>query len=210
VIFQCSVRAIGLRLPLSILDCLQFFLVGFLLVDIYLNDWIAADPGGGATAARLAANPAAPARVPARYAWDLVFPFLLAAIAWAYHDVRLQALLPPLLFGLLVAVFRGCYVRKLLTASGVTVIGGMCYTIYLIHVQIIAVAGRITSDIAITNLFWANLLARSAVIGGFVVAASAVFFVLIEKPCMHRDWPQRLWRWLRSNTPRPASFIIRG
>ncbi len=39
-----------------------------------------------------------------------------------------------------------------------------------------------------------------------LLAASVAYFALIERPCMSRDWPQRLWRALLSRAQRPSHY----
>jgi peptidoglycan/LPS O-acetylase OafA/YrhL len=73
----------------------------------------------------------------------------------------------------------------------------MCYSIYLTH------------SLVLQGLYW--LYAKAPHLGGAdehmvialiwmppcLVAFGAVYFVLIERPCMDRNWPEKLMRFVR-------------
>ena len=167
------------RLSLSILNFLQYFLMGFLLADVYLCDWNEA--------------PVYHRR------WDVVsfagWPLLLLLFEWP----RATAIvLPFLLFWLYYAGFRGVYFRYLLTRPLLTVTGGMCYTIYLIHFQVISFVGRLFPPVRVSSRFFINYLFLLPAFLVIIGSASVVYFVCVEKPCMRRDWPQRLREKLQS------------
>jgi peptidoglycan/LPS O-acetylase OafA/YrhL len=174
---------------LSILRFLQFFLTGFLLADFYLCDW------HGRVVSR-------------NFAWDIVcalgWTFLvslwlmpeLAPLPARYlqGDSFVAALLfPPLTLLVYIAAFRGRISNWIFTRPAITIIGGMCYTIYLLHNTLISAAVDLTRDIAPTGSFEANFLVQCLIVVPVVLALCAVYFLLIEKPCMQRDWPKRLY-----------------
>ena len=101
---------------------------------------------------------------------------------------------------LIAASYQAVRFKRVLTLSWVTVIGGMCYSIYLIHLPLIALIAPLTTRIEIGTQAWPNLLLQMALIAPPVVACCAVFFACVERPCMQRDWPARLRAWvLRRN-----------
>lgn len=169
-------------LRLSVLGQLQFFLVGFLLADIYLTEWQSAPRGDGW--------------------WDLVslagWPLLI--VAWE-HEALARWVFPPLVLALYAAAFRGRWSRQLFANPWITTIGGMCYTIYLLHYQIISFVGRRTVGIRLTSTFSLELLWQFLLITPVVLAVCATYFALIEKPCMRSDWPRRLVARARTWTP---------
>jgi peptidoglycan/LPS O-acetylase OafA/YrhL len=152
---------------------LQYFLAGFLLADIYLVDW---------------------RESPSRStAFDLLGISALAATAFVcVNALHVRFLLPFLLLAIAIACFRGRALGALCRAPAITAIGGMCYSIYLIHYQVISTVMRATRGLAIGPGYFATLLLQIVVVGSAVVAASAVLFLLVEKPCMRRDWPARM------------------
>ena len=161
------------RIRLTVLNHIQFFLVGFLLADVYLSDWKAA--------------PARSAR------WDLVtlagWPTLLLALQ---SNAGERVVFPLLIFVLYCAAFRGVWSSRLFSNRWITTIGGMCYTIYLLHYPLISFVGRHTADYRITDRFGGELAWQFLLVTPVVLLVCTVFFALIERPCMQRDWPQRL------------------
>ena len=176
------------RLERSILNYLQFFLFGFLLADVFLVEW------GGAPA-------------PSRE-WDLVslvgWPLLF--LLWT-NAAASRWLFAPLAFLLYCAAFRGALSRRLFGNPWITTIGGMCYTIYLLHYQVISFVGRHTLHWRMASGFDAEFLWQALLILPIVLGVSAVYFALIERPCMRPDWPQRLVAKIHppAIAPRPAA-----
>ena len=68
----------------------------------------------------------------------------------------------------------------------------MCYTIYLFHNQVLGLLIRATKGFAFTNDYTMNILAQLVIITPPLLGATGVYFLLIEKPCMRKDWPARL------------------
>lgn len=170
--------------PLSVVGFLQFFLCGFLIADLYVTDW-----------------KGKPSR---SYSWDLVslcgWPLL--AMLWMQPVVN-PAIFIALAFLLSCAAFRGTITSRVLGTPAVATIGGMCYTIYLLHFPLISIIGRHTLGIGSHSAQWVHLLIQTAIIVPPVLLICGVYFALIERPCMERDWPQKLWAWMLRR-PRPA------
>ncbi len=159
--------------PLSVIGFLQFFLTGFLLADVYVTDW-----------------KSAPART---RTWDLVtlagWPVLVTL--WMRESPNPVAFIT-LAFLLFCAAFRGSLTSRALGTPAIATIGGMCYTIYLLHFPLISIIGRHTLAIGSARAQWVHLLLQTAIIVPPVLVVCLVYFSLIERPCMERDWPQRL------------------
>jgi len=119
-----------MRWQLSIGFYIQFFLVGFLLADIYL---------GSAVKQKT-------------WAWDAV-----STIAWPLVFLlpksMVQYVLPFLILLLYWAAFNGNIVNSLFRNTVIVSIGGACYSIYLLHFPAIAFASRIVGH-SRTLLFW--------------------------------------------------------
>jgi peptidoglycan/LPS O-acetylase OafA/YrhL len=187
LIFQrLFIHGPGGALGLSILNFLQFFLVGFLLADFYLCEW--------------RDNPNR------HWAWDVlaVIGCFTLPFVWS-NGILISFAFPVLAFLLYYAVFRGVIAYKILGNRWLVTIGGMCYSIYLLHYPIINFIFGGSRSLRLTDNFEINLLAQFLIIVPVVLAISAIFFLLIEKPCMRRDWPSRLWgkvhAMLRPQTP---------
>jgi hypothetical protein len=88
--------------------------------------------------------------------------------------------------------FRGKYFRQILQYQWVALIGGMCYTIYLIHLPLMELQMKFTSHLTLTNHYIFNLFLQLAIGLPFILFASAAFFILLEKPFMRKDWAANL------------------
>ena len=187
-LLQPALRAID---TINVLQFMQFFLTGFLLADIYVSDWKRAPTTG--------------------YLMDAAGLAALAAVYWATGNHDYVSYRPAWIavscLGLFVgccAAFRGRITSRILSNPWIVVTGGMCYTIYLYHCQIFSLFGRATMAIQITHIPLINFLIAAAVMVPAMLAASAVLFVLFEKPFMRRDWPSRLASRLRNRGGRSA------
>lgn len=167
---------------LSILGSIQFFLVGLLVADLYIQGW---------------------EQIPEGSIWDVISVPLWCFVFWLpYHAFRfLGPLALPVLF---VAAFKGRLVPAVLRNPIVSTIGGMCYSIYLTHRTTI-----LLSQILLTHLHLrlATFLTVSLLVAAPAsITVGALYFVLIERPCMDPRWPQKLMVRFRSwfNGPPPA------
>ena len=82
----------------------------------------------------------------------------------------------------------------LLSRPLLTVIGGMCYTIYMYHWLMISGLVRFTKKFS-THIFWLDLLVNFVVMSVIIIAICAVLFMLFERPFMQRDWPKKFRAW---------------
>lgn len=163
-----------LAFTLWLIPYLHFFLAGLLLADLYVCDWDA-DPTPGS-------------------AWDLVsligWPLLF--VCW-YFVPWLQVVFPFAALLLFVAAFRGSLTRQLLRGRWLTTIGGMCYSIYLLHFPVIAFVTRFTLNQADAThpirQFGIQLMALAPI----VLLTSGIFYLFVEQPCMDREWPAKLY-----------------
>jgi peptidoglycan/LPS O-acetylase OafA/YrhL len=175
----------------TILNNLHYFLAGFLLADIL--------EGHRQQPYRSAAWDAV-----SLIAWPIVFllPRGLAALAW----------LPILIVPLYLAAFYGpasnWFFRRPFVALG----GGMCYSIYLMHVIIIMIVAKATNRLAPFLEFRFNFALRVALESVAISLLCTLYYVLIERPCMDPDWPRKLWRRIgrgsQSHTPAGPPPVI--
>ena len=166
-------------MALSLLNFIQFFLAGLLLADVYLLEWRDA-----------------PAR---SYGWDAVGIACWILLAAVLPRPGLAHILTPvLLLPAVGSVFLGRASATVFSNRWVTAIGGMCYSIYLLHYQIISAISRWTVDLGITHYFWVNLIVQCLIVAPVALLTTAVFFLLVERPCMREHWPRELTAWLRT------------
>jgi len=149
----------------SIVGTLQFFVAGFLLADLYLLD---------------------PPKM-RTYLWDI------AAVAGWYlvlaTDKQWWNLMMPLgLVAVYWSAFAGRITNVLFRSKLTSTIGGMCYSIYLIHQQII---GVVAMRVHRPSLVWLVSL-------GLISVCCTGFFLLVERPCMDHRWPAKVADYVRS------------
>jgi peptidoglycan/LPS O-acetylase OafA/YrhL len=177
----------SLHLHASIAYYLAFFLAGFLVCDFYITDknW-----------------------KPAVF-WDALALCLWPTVWYMGRNLGHVAL-PFVIVLLYLAAFRGRLFPALFSNQFVTNIGGMCYSIYLFHFIIIYGVKHITTPLHIGQPFWLYYGLQSAFIVPAVLLFCGAFFLLIERPCMDREWPAKLWRGVQSllssteRQPRPT------
>ncbi|MGP9814534.1 acyltransferase family protein [Rhodopseudomonas sp. NSM] len=87
---------------------------------------------------------------------------------------------------------RGTTSRVLLASPWVALIGGACYSIYLLHLPLMHAMASVLerylhpdSLLVATALCWAVLVPACIGIG-------LIFYALIERPCMRANWPSEL------------------
>ncbi|MBO9573653.1 MAG: hypothetical protein J7497_15805, partial [Chitinophagaceae bacterium] len=88
--------------------------------------------------------------------------------------------------------FKSGYVNKFLSNNWITAIGGMCYTIYLIHLPFAELLITFTRKIHFTGWYAPNMLLQLVIFIPLIIMISAVCFLLFEKPFMDKHWPAKL------------------
>jgi peptidoglycan/LPS O-acetylase OafA/YrhL len=165
----------GPRFKLSILYALQFFLIGFLMSDIYLMDLAK--------------------KSNRKWQWDLV-----AIAGWlilfGLEDRQVWVALPFLALTVYMAALRGVLMNRIFTNGLVVTIGGMCYSIYLFHYVLIPPVLRQTANLLVGDRAELRLATRALAYLSVLLATSCAYFVLVERPCMSKDWPKRALTWL--------------
>jgi peptidoglycan/LPS O-acetylase OafA/YrhL len=149
-----------------------------LLADVFLADWGEAPQSNSYWDAV------------ALVGWPLLFIVLRS-------DALAHWLFPFLAFLLYCAAFRGDWSRRVFSNPCITVIGGMCYSIYLIHYEVISAVGRFTKGIGESLPYWVYFSVQLTLIGAAILFVCGFYFVLLEKPCMRRNWPGRVWTHLQ-------------
>jgi len=70
--------------------------------------------------------------------WDLLFPVFALLMAFTWTDELLKSMVFEFaLLGIFLTAFYGRLTHRFLSISWIAIIGGMCYTIYLIHLPIL-------------------------------------------------------------------------
>jgi peptidoglycan/LPS O-acetylase OafA/YrhL len=170
------------RLVFTLLNFFQYFAAGFMLVDLYL------------TKTHLSIPP---------LIWDLIG---FTSLAWILlsQNMYYPVILPLVTICLYMSGFYGRLVHGFFSLPVISMIGGMCYSIYLTHTAVLTGVNVMLLKAGVHN--W-PAPAQTAVIylvsTAGVLALGSLFFLLIERPCMDPHWPQQLSAWLR-RSPKPA------
>jgi peptidoglycan/LPS O-acetylase OafA/YrhL len=167
------------RLALSLANFFHYFLIGFLLADLYLGGWL---------------------REEKRWGFDLLAVGAGAAIAlvltsqgWLYFSLPLLILL------LYVGCFRGRLSNAFVNARWIAITGGMCYTFYLYHVPIVSeLSWNVNRLFSGTRPILADYLIQCLIVFPVIFALCSLWFVLTEKPFM---------KWSLSSKPKALAAM---
>ncbi len=152
---------------------LHFFFLGFLLVDLYLDK--------------------TKINLPKSISYILGIASLIVIIYINYQVNLMNEYLFILgIFIFYYSVLMNGFGKIFFTNKYITVLGGMCYSIYLIHAPIVSAFAHISKSLAISSHFMPNLLLCTVICIPLVLIPSAIFFRVIEKPCMDKIWPKKL------------------
>lgn len=177
----------------TVVSQLALFLAGFLFADLYLEmrrKGITENQGYDLAALGV-------------FVFVVMFPFLMQAAGMIHPfagsgDVDfsmsvLRHMLPVIILVFLLLMFRGVWLRRFFSLKPVYLIGGMCYSIYLLHYPFISTVSRLLAKL-LPGAHYLPLLALMVVFWlPVVVGIAAVFFAYIERPCMDHAWPAKLW-----------------
>ncbi len=172
----------------SLLGYAQYFLTGILFTEFYLSsgeqrrqNWL----------------------------WDMV-----SVVGWSALLILLVRggtsvvwIIPWLILALYIAAFRGIFVNRFVTNVWIVTIGGMCYTIYLIHNYVVAGLGMFTERFFLGYSFTTRLSIQFLLMAPVLLVVSGLYFRLIERPCMRPDWPRQL---LTKIDSLKSSWILAG
>ncbi|NMH29501.1 acyltransferase family protein [Flavobacterium silvaticum] len=167
----------------SIFDYFHFFLIGFLIADWYVCG--------------IKFLPSTKA--------DSILALLFFGIIWIFKKQDFQ------IFGVqflweavqlicLTLFFYYVLIQKslsILTKSWITNIGGMCYSIYLLHFYLISAFGNLVLQVEFSGVKLLNLGMYSLLIMIPMSAICLLFYVLIERPCMDPQWPKKILKLFR-------------
>jgi peptidoglycan/LPS O-acetylase OafA/YrhL len=125
-----------------------------------------------------------------QYRWDV-----FTVIAWLGVFLAPSSSYPLLLLSLGMAFtcsLRAPIARRFLCFRPVALIGGMCYSIYLMHMLIISLLFTLTRHLLRFDKVWENVLIEITVLLPLVLAGSVVYYLAVERPCMDPHWPMAL------------------
>jgi peptidoglycan/LPS O-acetylase OafA/YrhL len=141
---------------------IQYFLLGFLLLDVYLSGF----------------------KLKLAKGFNFLLGFLLLFVFFALdlHDTpHFGLFFPYIIFALGVFALTNEAWTKIFSLKPLTAIGGMCYSIYLWHNLTISAVGNFTIHLNIFDSYIPAILWHLFIIIPFVLAVSVVFYLSMEE-----------------------------
>jgi peptidoglycan/LPS O-acetylase OafA/YrhL len=165
---------------LSIYGSFEYFLAGVLVADLYVSGF-AIEFFKKKWQAIVAAI-------------TLVGMFLLPRWeeATGPHLLPLAVLFPFMIALLYYIILRNEIVKRVFSWKFIPVIGGMCYTTYLIHYTVISFLGRFTLRLKFTDYYIPNMLLQFTLLCSAILLIASVFYLYVEKPFMSKKWVDKL------------------
>jgi peptidoglycan/LPS O-acetylase OafA/YrhL len=165
---------------LTIAGQLQYFLAGLLLADLLMT-----------TVSHISHH----------WRWDIASVagwFSVFYFGAGNSNASTRYWLPFVVVFLYVAAFRGRVMYRFLRVRWVAYLGGMCYTIYLWHPLVLTGVQRGFNHISrwMPSDYGLLLLIHIVVKLIAIVVVCVPLYLLLERPCMDPEWPQKLRRYL--------------
>lgn len=153
---------------------IQFFLAGMALADLYIRKQL----------------------IFPKTKLDNLIAVAFFVLIWIYDFRRIGS--PGELFFwecyLVTCLFFFCYyvllhgALPILSNKIITNIGGMCYSIYLLHYPIISLFGRTLLIHQFSSNSYLNIIIYAVIFFVLIMTISTLFFLFVERPCMKEDW----------------------
>lgn len=157
--------------PVTLLNYLPYFGVGFLLANKYVQDWNE--------------------KSPSHYVFDLVAlaSWILLLAIFQFKLPAMVLIVSGILYMAVGASLQSKFVKYILASRLVMTIGGMCYSIYLLHYPLLHWLVPVIHPSINPNTF-SGMFVATFLFGIPILVVCASYFVLCERPCMQRNW----WR----------------
>jgi peptidoglycan/LPS O-acetylase OafA/YrhL len=165
---------------ISIVGYIQYFLVGFLLADLYVSKSI----------------------IFRKTKFDVIIGLFFFFAIWFFEteDFTLNisksawevARLAGIFFLFYYVIFHKAL--RFLSYPVITNIGGMCYSIYMLHSPIIYVFGKYVVHYSFSKYSLVNYSIYLILLVSVIMLISSIFYLLVERPCMERDWHKKIFK----------------
>jgi peptidoglycan/LPS O-acetylase OafA/YrhL len=119
------------------------------------------------------------------YLYDFIFVIALLVMAYTWTtELTKNLLFTVALILLFISAFRSIIVARFLRMDWIVIIGGMCYTIYLVHLPLLEGLIRVTRYLSIGTSYLPNLGLQMLLQLPLIGLISLIGYILIEKPFM--------------------------
>ncbi|THV58122.1 acyltransferase [Flagellimonas alvinocaridis] len=144
---------------LDLNDYLRYFLAGIIAADVYKN-----------------------VKFERFWVWDIFFVVNLFLFFFVFGDWMLRTLS---LFLILISSFNLSILKKVVTNNWVTVIGGMCYSLYLLHFPFYHLVMKIFSDrLTFIDSYEFTFISQALIFVPLSIVVITGYYLLVEKPFM--------------------------
>ena len=149
----------------------QYFLAGMLLADFYTTR-----------------NP-----VDRPYpTWATVVEFIALLLLTCYTPLKplyygrilLSIAYPLVIAGLYYLILTQSCIKEIFSYRIITTIGGMCYSLYLLHYTLIAVVGQYTLALPFNRFYWVGLGVEIVLLGGVILVVCGIYYKAVEQVFM--------------------------
>ncbi len=127
--------------------------------------------------------------------WDFVHLLSLFLMFYFYKpqaEIQNILLMNLGVFLFFISVFKSRVFNWFYTRQIVYVIGGMCYSIYLLHFAFFHLTVKYTSRLHFFNDYLDNFLVQMLINIPLMLVVSIIFFLKFEKPFMKKNWIKTL------------------
>jgi peptidoglycan/LPS O-acetylase OafA/YrhL len=108
------------------------------------------------------------------------------------HEIFNQIYFNISIFVAMIAAFKGRSLNWFFTRRFIFILGGMCYSIYLIHYAFFHLSVKVTTLVWSQKInFEQNLLIQIVINVSVLLIVSILYFVYVEKPFMRKNWWSR-------------------
>ena len=134
------------------------------------------------------------------YLYDILGALCVFGVFYYYkpqHEILNNALFNLSVFGIMITAFKGKIWNYFYSRPWVYIVGGMCYSIYLLHYAFFHLLVPFTSRLSMNMGYKIDYFIQILVAVPIMLFVSTLFYIFIERPCMDKDWPRKLIRRLK-------------
>ena len=159
---------VHLPFKLTLLGQAHHFLIGFLVADLYISGDLSKGKSHW-------------------YDWFGIVSFYIMMISWSEEYIK-TIIFSSALFVLFISAYKGLLLNLLFRNKWIIAIGGMCYTIYLIHLPLLEFQFKLTKSFIVFESFGLNFLLQMMIALPLILIVTILSYLLIEKPFMNPNW----------------------
>lgn len=96
------------------------------------------------------------------------------------------------LFLMVYLILNNNFWKRIFGKKTIATIGGMCYSIYLVHTVVISGFGNTTVFWLFTSFYSVNIFLQMVLLIPLIILVSSIFYIFFERPFMNKDWPFKM------------------